>query len=119
MKRFFQWDHDMDTERTVWNDPIKFARMNIQSSVNHYGSQEYARVRATESASTELGSSRGLAGCRLGWNGFGFRGRLDFGIPRSIAATLPYFEKRQRITARFTNQLRISPDAGLALILPA
>jgi hypothetical protein len=109
----------MSTERTVWNDPVESVRMNAESSVSYYGSQEYARVRATESASTELGSSRGLAGCRLGWNGFGFRGRLDFGIPRSIAATLPYFEKRQRITARFTNQLGISPDAGITLILAA
>lgn len=109
----------MNTETTVWNDPVESVRMNAEWAVNHYGSQEYARVRATESASTELGRSRGLAGCRPVWNGFGFRGRLDFGIPRSIAATLQYFEAPTDNGARFTNQLRISPDAGIALILAA
>src|SRR6478736_2146690 len=103
MKRFFQRNHNVNTERTVWNDPVESVRMNTELAVNHHGSQEYARVRATESASTELGRSRSLAGCHLGWNGFGFRGRLDFEIPGSIAAPLRCLEKRQRKTARFTD----------------
>jgi len=110
----------VNTARTVWNDPVESVRMDAEWAINHYGSQEYASVRATESASTELGRSRSLAGCHLGWNGFGFRGGLDFEIPRSITAIFESIERAPtKKTTRFTDQHVISPDAGIALILPA